>query len=296
MIRYFRRALYVGAALSALSLLIVGCSNSTAPINSAPATKDSGEFKQSDGGSGSKPTGGTDGGDHGHKASAHGGILVPIGSDSYHAEAVFEKGGILRLFTLGQNEAAVLEVEAQPLTGYVKIEGGMESESFILAPKPQAGDKAGMTSLFVGHLPKEMAGKKLDVTIPAIRIGTDRFRIAFKSTPDAGGHDMPSKVADEEEKKLYLTPGGKYTEADIKANGTVTASQKFKGFKATHDLKPKTGDKICPVTLTLANSKFSWVVDGKTYEFCCPPCVDEFVTLAKEKPGEIKSPEEYRQK
>lgn len=235
-------------------------------------------------------------GDHGHKPTAHGGIVVPIGSDSYHAEAVFEKGGVLRLYTLGQNEAVVLEVEAQPLTGYVKLEGGTESESFVLAAKPQPGDKAGMTSLFVGHLPKELAGKKVEVTIPAIRIGKERFRIAFKSVPDAGEHGMPSKVADDDERKLYLTAGGKYTEADIRANGSVTASQKFKGLKAVHDVKPQLGDKLCPVSMTKANSKFSWVIGGKAYEFCCPPCVDEFVALAKEKPDEIKPPEFYVQK
>ena len=235
-------------------------------------------------------------GDHGHKPSAHGGIVVPIGSDSYHAEAVFEKGGILRLYALGQNEAVVLEVEAQPLTAYVKIEGGTESESVVLAPKPQPGDKSGMTSQFVGHLPKDVAGKNVEVTIPAIRIGNERFRIAFKSVSDAGEHGMPAKVPDADEKKLYLTPGGKYTEADIKENGSITASQKFKGLKAVHDLKPKAGEKICPVTLTKANTQFSWVIDGKTYEFCCPPCVDEFVQLAKDKPDEIKPPDYYRQK
>ena len=58
-------------------------------------------------------------------------------------------------------------------------------------------------------------------------------------------------------------------------------------YKAEHDLKPKAGEKICPATLTKANPKFSWVIDGKTYEFCCPPCVDEFVALAKEKPDGI---------
>ena len=48
-------------------------------------------------------------------------------------------------------------------------------------------------------------------------------------------------------------------------------------------------------TATKANPKFPWIIDGKTYEFCCPPCVQEFVALAKEKPGEIKDPESYRQ-
>jgi len=234
---------------------------------------------------------------HAHKPSAHGGIIVEIGRDNYHAEAVFEKGGILRLYILGQDESKVQEIEAQPLNAYVKAEGDAEAVSFVLRPEPQTGDKSGMTSSFLGHIPKELVGKRLEVTIPSISIKGERFRIAFKSvTETAADHGMPAKVADDDERKLYLEAGGAYTEADIKANGGITASQKFKGLKAEHDLKPKPGDKICPITLTKANSKFSWVIGGKTYEFCCPPCVDEFVATAKENPAEIKDPESYRKK
>ena len=45
--------------------------------------------------------------DHAHKPGMHGGIIVPIGRDSYHAEAVFEQGGTLRLFMLGADEGRV---------------------------------------------------------------------------------------------------------------------------------------------------------------------------------------------
>ncbi len=244
--------------------------------------------------------------EHAHKPTAHGGSLISIGSDSYHAEAVFEKGGTVRLYTLGKDEARVLEVEAQPLIAFVKIEGLPESESLTLAPKPQQGDAQGKTSLFVGELPKSAVGKKFEVVIPLLRIGSERFRLTIASPTTAlsstaapahgTDHNPPSKVVDESEKKLYLTPGGKYTQADIKANGNQTASQKFQGLKAEHDSKPKPGDKICPISLTKANAQFHWIIDGKTYEFCCPPCVDEFLQLAKEKPGEIKPPEAYRQK
>lgn len=238
--------------------------------------------------------------EHGHKPTTHGGTLISIGSDSYHAEAVFEKGGILRLYTLGKDEATILEVENQTLTGFAKAKGSAESESFVLTAKPQPGDKEGMTSLFMGQLPKGVASKPVDVTIPAIRIGKERFRLAFQSTSNptdqAFEHSFPAKVVKDEETKLYLTPGGKYTEADIKANGNKTASQKFEGIKAEHDSKPKQGDKICPISLTKANPKFSWIINGQSYEFCCPPCVDEFLLLAKEKPGELKPEEHYRQK
>src|SRR5205807_486834 len=104
------------------------------------------------------------------------------------------------------------------------------------------------------------------------------------------------KVQDEAERQLYLTPGGKYTAADIEANGQRTASEKFQGFQAAHDLHPAPGERICPITLTRANQACTWIVGGQEYQFCCPPCVDEFVQLAKSKPDQIKQPEEYRKK
>jgi YHS domain-containing protein len=107
------------------------------------------------------------------------------------------------------------------------------------------------------------------------------------------GEGMPAVMADDEARALYLTPGGIYTEADIAANGNQTGNQKFRGFVPKHDLKPKVGDKICPITLTKANPQCSWIVGGKTYEFCCPPCVEEFVKLAKEQPEEVKEPADY---
>lgn len=275
MTRFIPSVLSLSAAIFA-----VGCSSDSIPAgrtaNTASTTKAEG--------------------DHAHKPSERGGILVPIGSDKYHAEAVFEKGGKLRLFTLGQNEAQVLEVEAQELAASVRVAGDTVWEPLVLKSESQRDDKPGTTSQFVGTLPKAMVGKPVIVKISALRIGGERFRIAFESKPESTEHAIPTKVVDDDEKKLYLIPGGKYTEADIEANGNVVASQKFKGLKANHDLKPKAGDKICPITLTSASPKFSWVVDGKTYEFCCPPCVDEFVLLAKENPAEIKPPEEYRQK
>jgi hypothetical protein len=167
-----------------------------------------------------------------------------------------------------------------------------------LRADPQPGDKSGMTSAFVGQLPADLVGKNLEVVIPSIRIEGERFRFSFKSAPEPSHSmaGMPTKVADDAERKLYLTPGGGYTDADIAANGNVTPSMKFKGIRAEHDMKPKSGDKICPITMTKANPKFTWIVGGKAYEFCCPPCVDEFVAQAKENPTEIKDPEAYRKK
>src|SRR5262249_57466956 len=111
-------------------------------------------------------------------------------------------------------------------------------------------------------------------------------------------HDEGMHVAlsAEQEKELYLTPGGKYTEADIEANGRMTASERFKGQLSSHNARTKSGDRLCPISETKANPAFTWIVGGKTYEFCCPPCVDEFVKKAKEQPDEVLEPEAYVKK
>src|SRR5262249_28619070 len=155
----------------------------------------------------------------------HGGVIAAIGVDNYHVEAIFEKNGVVRVYTLGKDEARVEEFESQTLTAYARPAAGGEAAAFKLKPVPQPGATQGKTSLFVGTLPREMWGKRVEVTVPSIRIAGARYRFAF-ATPEADGHDEPPMpVKADDERKLYLMPGGKYTEADIKANGFMTASQ-----------------------------------------------------------------------
>ena len=234
---------------------------------------------------------------HEHKAGLHGGLVVEIGQrDSYHAEVVLEKEGVVRICTLDKDDGKVLEVNQQKLAAYVKVEGGMESVPVAFEPAPLPEDAKGKTSQFVGKLPKEFWGKPVTVTVP-ITIAEHRYRFSF--TLEKGGHaeDMPVGITDDEDRrKLYLTPGGIYTEKDIEANGNTTPWQKFK-FRSAHDMNPKPGDKVCPINQnTKADLRLSWVVGGKTYNFCCPPCVDEFVGMAKEEPGKIKEPGDYTKK
>ncbi|MEZ6080399.1 MAG: hypothetical protein R3C56_33420 [Pirellulaceae bacterium] len=54
---------------------------------------------------------------------AHGGIVIPIGSDSYHAEAVIEKDGVFRLLMLGADETRIQEVDLQAVKAYIKASG-----------------------------------------------------------------------------------------------------------------------------------------------------------------------------
>lgn len=275
--------------LAALSLLVaVGCTSSTAPQQAA---KD--DHPHATGEAADRAHDKDAAGDHGHAhaAGAHGGTIVSLGRDSYHVEAIVEKNGTIRLYTLGNDESRVLAIEAQDLAAYVKPKGATESTSLEIKPQPQPGDESGKSSLFVGQLPEDAVGKTVEITIPSITIGGERFRMNFTNEEEEhGGEHMPAGAEDKEARELYLTPGGLYTVADIKANGNMTAEQRFKGFQAKHDLKPKVGDKICPVTLTKANPECAWVIGGQTYEFCCPPCVDEFVALAKTKPEDVQPP------
>src|SRR5262245_40779521 len=121
-----RRWILVGGlALSAVAALtLAGC------YKSEPAPGPAGEPKPEAG----KPD------DHEHKPGAHGGIIVPLGRDSYHVEAVFEKGGVVRLYTLGKDEARVQEVDVQELVGFVTPVGSSEAEQLKFTAQPQPGD------------------------------------------------------------------------------------------------------------------------------------------------------------
>ena len=285
-----RRMLILGGVLlvSAVGVSLTGCGQS-APSTTATSHQPMSEKNVA------KPTGDDA---HGHKPGAHGGILVSLGQDSYHAEAVFEKGGLVRLHMLGKEETRVQEVDVQELIAYLTEAGVTESDKMTFRAEPQPGDTKGKTSLFVANLPKDLVGKKVQVTVNNINVNGERFRIAFsnETKDEHGGGEMPAKKGSDEEQTLFLTPGGAYTAADIVANGKTVPTVKYKGVRAQHDDNPKPGEKICPISKTKANPKFSWVIGGKIYEFCCIPCIEEFVVLAKEKPTEIKDPETYRKK
>jgi hypothetical protein len=101
------------------------------------------------------------------------------------------------------------------------------------------------------------------------------------------------QLSGEAERELYLTPEGKYTRADIAENGSRLPSERYRAFQARHDFNPVPGDRLCPISRTKANSECTWIINGEKYEFCCPPCIDELVRLAKERPQELNSPAAY---
>jgi hypothetical protein len=235
----------------------------------------------------------TDSAEHAHDKGQNGGIIVSVGHDHYHVEAVFAEGGVMKLFTLGQDQSQVITVRSQELTAYLRAAGQAESVAVVLKPQPQPGDAPGTTSLFVGQLPERLRGSQLIVTVPNIQIDRSRYRFGFMTAGVEHDPPMPAKVSDAEARELYLTPGGAYRPEDIVANGSQIASEKYRGFRAAHDLNPQPGDVVCPITRTKGNPQCTWIVGGQTYQFCCPPCIDEFVKRAKEQPASIASPDRY---
>ena len=132
-----------------------------------------------------------DGDDHKHEPGQHGGILVDVGRGKYHVEAVFEKGGLLKLYTLGGDESKIVDVDSQILKAFAKDESATEAIEIDLNPVPRAGDKTGRTSQFVGKLPAELVGKQVTVTIPIFAIDGERFRVGFTSAATKHVPAMP---------------------------------------------------------------------------------------------------------
>lgn len=121
-----------------------------------------------------------------------------------------------------------------------------------------------------------------------------------KQTDPHAGHThakMPAgpEAGSEAERKLFLTPGGIYTQKDIEANGNVVPSVKYRDIDWPHDDITKVGEPICPITDNKADPRCIWIVNGKSYTFCCTPCLSKFVRIAKddERHHQIKAPEEY---
>ncbi len=230
--------------------------------------------------------------DHEHEPPPHGGLVVRVGDGDqhYHLEMVRKQGGFLMLYTLGEDAKKAVAVATQMPQAQMKQLGSESGVSLEYMPFPRTGDGAGKTSRFLAKLPRELRGSPLTVSIASVVFDASRLPVEFSLPPERGS--TPGDF----EKKLFLTAAGKYTDEDIQANGQQTAEERFPAFKPHHDVKPRPGEKVCPITRIKATATCSWVVAGHNYEFCCPPCIEQFVKAAKECPGMIQNPEEYVQK
>lgn len=227
----------------------------------------------------------------GHEHAA--GAILSLADDRFHVEVVCTQDGWLKLYTLGSDERRVLEVESQTLTAHATPAGGSTALAVELRAAPQPGDAGGKTSCFSGRLPAELVARPLHVSVPNLRISGERFHLNIAPRPTEHLPPMPTSVGEDMERALYLTPGGAYTLADIAANGRQVPSRKYQGFQAHHDPNPKPGEPCCPITGTKAHPDCRWVIGGKRYLFCCPPCIDELVKLARTTPERVQNPEAY---
>ena len=231
---------------------------------------------------------------HEHQVGPQGGVVVAFADQSRHAEVLIESDGEVLVFLMGRDESEVVDVEAQELTVELRDARGVK-QACSLNAAPQAGDAVGRTSRFTGIADLETLEKPIRFTVQGLRIAGKRYRWGGVWAAETHEVRMPSAVSARQAEELYLTPGGLYTDQDIADNGNQTAAQKFVNFQAKHDFRPQPGDALCPITRTKANPQCSWVIGGETYLFCCPPCVDEFLKLAKSDPAQILPAAEYVQ-
>ena len=166
------------------------------------------------------------GDDHTHKPAAHGGTIVEIGRDNYHAEVVFAKDGDLNLYTLGKDESKSISVEIQTLKAHVKHDE--KSHEMELKPEPQKDDPKGKTSLFVGKLPAELIGKKLTVTIPSLMMEGTSFRVEFSSDGKHDDHKDHKEKDGKEHKdhKKEQTKGNPVDDEIKEARSKLTAADR----------------------------------------------------------------------
>jgi len=221
-----------------------------------------------------------------------------------HIEAQMDKAGAVQLFFYSKKPGQLMSVPIEEIKRTLQAETlfpGEDPAIIDLRADPLPGEPEGMTSHFVGKFDRrddqQVVGLILTFTLSG-----NAYRVRWQPGHLAPGQfaasdheqpSMPAALASDAERKLFLTPGGAYTEADIQANGGVPPSQKYKGFRAAHNMNPKQGDRLCPITDTQANTKLTWIIGGKSYPFCCPPCIEEFVVQAKTKPTTIYPPEHY---
>jgi len=231
--------------------------------------------------------------EHPHTASSLGGVITSFGRDQFHAEAIVDEKGVLAIYLLGEDDSRLHPSDQQTFTAYIKRRHTLESAAIRMQAAPLPNDPVNMTSRFTGTLPDRMRGGAIYVVVPGIVLDGQRYMLRFELL-DEPVPDMPAPVPSETAQALYLVAGGLYTIEDIKANGHQTASDKYRGFRPAHDPNPSPGDPICPITQTKANTGCSWIIGGEAYYFCCPPCIDEFLALAKSQPTQIRPPHAYR--
>ncbi|MGC4001813.1 MAG: hypothetical protein QM811_01120 [Pirellulales bacterium] len=83
----------------------------------------------------------------GGHSGKHGGTLIELGQEEYHAELVIdEKSGLCTIYLMDGALAKDVPIPAKELTINLTVKG--KPEAHVLAAKPQTGDPAGQSSRF----------------------------------------------------------------------------------------------------------------------------------------------------
>lgn len=238
-------------------------------------------------------------GEAGHEhVAAHGGVIADLGVA--HAELAEAPQMALAIYILGENENVAEPIAATTLTGQLQKRGTAEFTEVKFDASPLDGESP-KSSRFVSQPNRFERGSAYDLTM-YIPIGGKNYRARFvafgeeHSSDDHGAMAKRNAAAPQERTakvtELWFTPKGKYTADDIAKNGDLTAYEKFGEVEVDHQ-DPEPGEIVCPISKSKLNPAITWQVGGKTYGFCCPPCIEDLVQRAKEKPETLLPPEGY---
>ncbi len=231
---------------------------------------------------------------HGHPPGPHGGAVVAIDRDNrFHAEAVLDGAGFVRLYLFGRELTEVRPVVARTVCAAIRGHDEQGDFALMFRPEPLETDPPGTASRFAARLSPALWRGHLRLVVWSVPVEGERFRFEIELTPSPTDEATVAK-AEADEAALYAAPKGKYLADDVRTNGMVPASRKYRGERPAHNDRPTPGESVCPVSRARTDARFVWVIGGKEYLFCCPPCIDEFVATAKERPEEVQEPEFYR--
>lgn len=139
--------------------------------------------------------------DHAHGGDAHpehgphGGDLVELGEEEYHAEVV-HKAGTVTVYVLDGAAQVAVPINATELTINLTHDG--KPEQFPLAASPEAGEAAGMSSRFMSD-DAELAADLDGGAVARLTVTIDGTPFTGKISHDHGhdthGHDTPGHGA-----------------------------------------------------------------------------------------------------
>lgn len=286
-----KKVLRMHSCLVLIAILVIGCKQENIS-SKASVNKNLGEDKEKGASSNKTEL-------HVHGVGPNGGIVFELGK--YHAEFTVDhdkKECTVLMLSSDEKNPQPIKVDAKELmltTKETKTADGKLISRLTIKLLPKVDALAKGSSIFVGS----DANLSNIVNFAGMVIGEIDGKPSqgeFKEEKEGHGHagtQTATSNSSGREAALFLTPGGIYTAADIEKNGQVVPSVKFQGISWAHDDDLKKGDKVCPVTDNKADAQCTWYVNGKKYEFCCPPCLEKFVNWAKTQPDKVKPPEAY---